>query len=96
MLQIAKHAAKNGGKVGKLTIRSTATGKTARLSPTAARPANPDGKGTRPPVAKAMGANTMSGSDGGFLVPEGVAKRRRKKRARACVQRVLKALDAEG
>jgi 2'-5' RNA ligase len=101
MLQIAKHAAKNGGKVGALTIRDR-TGKTARLSPTkapASGPTNPDGAGTRAPrptVGKAMGANMMSGPDGGFLVEPTLRARRKKKKLRACVARVMKGLPQEG
>lgn len=58
------------------------------------RPANPDAKGSRPPVAKAM--SSLSGPDGGFLVPPAGAKVKRKRRAAACVARVLKSLEEGG
>lgn len=56
------------------------------------RPDNPAAEGSKPPaVAKAM--SSLSGPDGGFLVPDGVAPvRKRRKKLRRCLDRVLKSL----
>jgi hypothetical protein len=96
--QIAAHAAKNGGKVGTLTIRHKGTGKTATLAPkkptggAAPRPVNPDGKGSGPPVAKSM--SSLSDADGGALVaPAAPRNPKRKRRHVECLQRVLKSLE---
>lgn len=61
------------------------------------RPANKAGAGSLPPrpqVAKAMdGMSSLSGSDGGFLIPSGesVKRKKRRKRVRPEVVAVLKA-----
>jgi len=102
IVQVAKHAHKNGG-TGSGTV--TANGKQLKVnvagvkpSPSGAtppRPSNPDGAGSRgAPVAKAM--NTLDDGAGGFTVQDGGVLRRRKKRARRCVERVLKAIATGG
>jgi hypothetical protein len=67
------------------------------------RPANPEGEGSLPPRAKALdGANTLVGSDGGFLVPDcapganRLKRRRKKKPVAELVARVTKALESRG
>lgn len=54
-------------------------------------PENPAGEGARPPLTKAM--NTMTGSEGGYLVaPDRLRVRKRRRAARKWVAKALKSL----
>lgn len=80
-------------------MAALAGGGDAEGGPTAGavpQPANKAGEGSRPPtVEKSLdGANTLSGSDGGFLVPPGQVRKRRRKKVRSFLAGVLKSLDA--